>query len=69
MEAKIANDLIDNAGEYNGFLKVKPEARILKTPLKFEKGFLIIEENWIPEIDKDKLKKYTIFNEVIENTI
>ena len=69
MEAKIANGLINNAGEYNGFLKIKPEARILKNPLIFEKGYLKIEGNWFPEIDEDKLKKYTIFKEEIFNKI
>ena len=69
MEAKVANGLIHNAGEYNGFLKIKPEARILKNPLIFEKGYLTINANWFPEIDEDKVKKYKIFKEEIFNKI
>ena len=65
MEAKIADKLIDNAGEYNGFLKIEPQARILSNPLKFKNGFLLISENWNLEIDRDKLEKYTINKEEI----
>ena len=65
MEAKIACGLIENAGEYNGFLKIKPEARILSDPIKFQDGFFIIPNNWKLEIDRDKLEKYSINKEVI----
>ena len=65
MEAKIADKLINNAGEYNGFLKIEPQARILSNPLKFKNGFLLISENWNLEIDRDKLEKYTINKEEI----
>ena len=65
MEAKIADELIDNAGEYNGFLKIEPQARILSNPLKFKNGFLLISENWNLEIDRDKLEKYSINKEEI----
>ena len=65
MEARIAKNLIDNAGEYNGFLKIDPKARILSNSLKFTNGFLLISENWNLEIDRDKLEKYTINKEEI----
>ena len=65
MEAKIASNLIENAGEYNGFLKIKPEARILSNSIKFQNGFFITPNNWKPEIDRDKLEKYSINREVI----
>ncbi len=65
MEAKIASGLIENAGEYNGFLKIKPEARILSNPIKFQNGFLETEDNWKLQIDRDKLEKYSIYKEVI----
>ena len=65
MEARIAKNLIDNAGEYNGFLKIDPKARILSNPLKFKNGFLLTSENWCLEIDRDKLEKYTINKEEI----
>ena len=65
MEAKIASGLIENAGEYNGFLKIKPEARILSDPIKFQDGFFITPKNWKLEIDRDKLEKYSINKELI----
>ncbi len=65
MEAKIASGLIENAGEYNGFLKIKPEARILSESIKFNNGFFIIPDNWHLEIDRDKLQKYSINKEVL----
>ena len=61
----LTDKLIDNAGEYNGFLKIEPQARILSNPLKFKNGFLLISENWNLEIDRDKLEKYTINKEEI----
>ncbi len=65
MEAKIASGLIENAGEYNGFLKIKPDARILSKSIKFNNGFFITPDNWNLEIDRDKLEKYSINKEVI----
>ncbi len=65
MEAKIASGLIENAGEYNGFLKIKPEARILSNPIKFQNGFLETEDGWKLQIDRNKLEKYSIYKEVI----
>ena len=65
MEAKIANGLIENAGEYNGFLKIKPEARILSNSIKFQNGFFITSNNWKLEIDRDKLEKYCINKEIV----
>ena len=65
MEAKIASGLIENAGEYNGFLKIKPDARILSDSIKFDNGFFITPSNWNLEIDRDKLEKYSINKEVI----
>ncbi len=65
MEAKIASGLIENAGEYNGFLKIKPNARILSESIKFNNGFFITPDNWNLEIDRDKLEKYSINKEVI----
>ena len=65
MEAKIASGLIENAGEYNGFLKIKPDARILSESIKFNNGFFITPDNWNLEIDRDKLEKYSINKEVM----
>ena len=65
MEAKIANGLIENAGEYNGFLKIKHEARILSNSIKFQNGFFITSNNWKLEIDRDKLEKYCVNKEIV----
>ncbi len=55
MEAMVANNLIFKAGEYNGLMKIKKEFNYIKNPLKFEKGQLIIEKNWHPIINTEKL--------------
>ena len=67
MEARIASSLINNAGEYNGFVKIKSNARILLDPIQFKKGYMIIPKEWNPVIDKYKLKKYCVFSETITN--
>jgi L-alanine-DL-glutamate epimerase-like enolase superfamily enzyme len=58
MEACIARTTIDNAGEFNGFLK--PSDRLFANPLRFEDGALHMEAGYTPDIDRDKLKRYTI---------
>ena len=62
MEAKISNNLILNAGEFNGFMKIKNNFSYLKNPLKFNNGYLTIKENWYPKIDKDKLFALTDYH-------
>ncbi len=59
MEAKVANNLIFNAGEYNGFMKIKKEFNYIKNPIKFAEGNLFFEEDWRPIIDKEKLLNLT----------
>lgn len=58
MEACVARDTIDNAGEFNGFLK--PKDRLFANPLRFKDGALQMEAGYVPEIDRDKLKAHTI---------
>lgn len=58
MEACVARHTIDNAGEFNGFLK--PRDRLFANPLRFKDGALHMEAGYVPEIDRDKLKAYTI---------
>ena len=60
MEACIARALIDNAGEFNGYLKVRPEARLLETPLAFEHGDLVIPAGFWPELDRRRLVDHTL---------
>ncbi len=56
MEARIADGLIDNAGEFNGFVKIRPEARLLAEPLPFEAGEIVLPAGWWPQVDRQRLQ-------------
>jgi L-Ala-D/L-Glu epimerase len=56
MEACIARDSIDNAGEFNGFLK--PKARIFANPLVFENGAVHLDAGYVPEIDRAMVESH-----------
>jgi L-alanine-DL-glutamate epimerase-like enolase superfamily enzyme len=58
MEACVARHTIDNAGEFNGFLK--PRDRLFANPLVFKDGALHMAAGYAPEMDRDKLKAHTI---------
>lgn len=58
MEACVARNTIDNAGEFNGFLK--PRDRLFANPLRFEDGALHMEAGYKPEIDREALAAHTI---------
>ncbi|MGA0394922.1 MAG: mandelate racemase/muconate lactonizing enzyme family protein [Rhodospirillales bacterium] len=58
MEAAVAKDCIDNAGEYNGFLKLNDE--IFKEGLRFEHGEMIIPAGYYPEVDEEKLESLAL---------
>ncbi len=58
MEACVARGRITNAGEMNGFLK--PAARLLKNPLKFEAGAVVLEPGFQPVLDHDALTSCTV---------
>ena len=53
-----ARDLIDNAGEMNGYLK--PKARLLSNPLPFLGGNLIIPAGYYPEMDRAAVERHTV---------
>lgn len=57
MEACIARHTVDNAGEFNGYLK--PKARIFDTPLGFANGALEFSTNYAPQFDVEKFDKLT----------
>jgi L-alanine-DL-glutamate epimerase-like enolase superfamily enzyme len=61
MEACVARNTIDNAGEFNGFLK--PKERLFANPLKFADGALQLEAGFVPEIDRGVLAAHTIDQE------
>lgn len=58
MEACVARSTIDNAGEFNGFLK--PSERLFRTPLGFEDGNLVLSAGSRPELDPEQLAKLTL---------
>ena len=58
MEACIASVTIDNAGEFNGFLK--PKLRLFAEPLQFSAGDLVLSAGFVPTIDCDVLAAHEI---------
>jgi len=62
MEACVAAREIDNAGEFNGFLK--PVAGLFRTPIVVEGGAMILEPGGMPALDRDALEGLTIRQEV-----
>jgi len=64
MEACVARGRIHNAGEMNGFLK--PSSRLLRNPLKFEKGAIVLEPGYRPELDRDALARCTVAKQTLE---
>ncbi|MBD5656357.1 MAG: mandelate racemase/muconate lactonizing enzyme family protein [Candidatus Eremiobacteraeota bacterium] len=49
MEACVARGRLANAGEMNGFLK--PETAYVREPLRFERGAIVLEPGYRPELD------------------
>jgi L-alanine-DL-glutamate epimerase-like enolase superfamily enzyme len=58
MEACVASVTIDNAGEFNGFLK--PKIRLFAEPLKFSGGELALSPGIAPTMDRDVLGAHEI---------
>jgi len=58
MEACVARTTIDNAGEFNGFLK--PRARLFANPIEFSHGALHLPAGFTPEIDRAALEAHTV---------
>jgi len=63
MEARVAEGLLDNAGEFNGYVKIRPEARLLADPLPFAKGELVIPAGWWPRMDRPRLEERMVARE------
>ena len=61
MEACVASGTIDNAGEFNGFLKAKRS--LLENPMRFERGELILPAGYVPRMDRAALSANTISKE------
>ncbi len=58
MEACVARSTIDNAGEFNGYLK--PSEGLFGVPLGFEDGNLVLEPGAPPALDQEQLAKLTL---------
>ena len=58
MEACVAHGRIRNAGEMNGFLK--PTASLLKHPLQFAQGAIVLEPGTFPVLDPAALGSFTL---------
>ncbi|MEQ8355789.1 MAG: mandelate racemase/muconate lactonizing enzyme family protein [Kiloniellaceae bacterium] len=56
MEACVADGWIENAGEFNGFVKIRPEVRLLAQPLAFKDGEIVLPAGWWPEVDRHRLQ-------------
>lgn len=61
VEACVARSSIDNAGEFNGFLK--PKTSLLRNPLEFKDGALQLKAGYVPEMDRGLLKRHTLATE------
>jgi L-alanine-DL-glutamate epimerase-like enolase superfamily enzyme len=57
MEACVAARTIRNAGEMNGFLKVKE--RLFTNPLDFQNGAVVLPAEYWPRIDRRALAAHT----------
>ena len=58
MEACVAADMLDNAGEMNGFLK--PKTRLFDIPMRLENGELILDTGALVTVDQDALDAHTL---------
>tara|TARA_Y100000766_G_C18768334_1_gene537115 strand:- start:157 stop:912 length:756 start_codon:yes stop_codon:yes gene_type:complete len=58
MEACVGHRLVNNAGEFNGFLKTNRS--IFFNPLKFTNGAIHVPKNYWPHINSDYLEKRII---------
>ena len=57
LEACVAARTIDNAGEFNGFLK--PNERLFRTPLPFAAGSIELPRGYRPELDWARVERLT----------
>ena len=57
LEACVARSTIDNAGEFNGFLK--PHDRLFENPLEFTEGAIRLPAGYRPRLDRAALERLT----------
>jgi hypothetical protein len=58
LEACVARTTIDNAGEFNGFLK--PRDRLLADPLPFRDGAVEMPAGYRPTLDPAAVERFTV---------
>ncbi len=58
MEACVARSTIDNASEFNGFLKLKD--RLFAPPLCFDEGDIVLKASDRPAFDRKQLDRLTV---------
>ncbi|WP_166802402.1 mandelate racemase/muconate lactonizing enzyme family protein [Microvirga pakistanensis] len=58
LEACVATHTVDNAGEFNGFLK--PHDRLFENPLPFSNGSIHLPEGYWPRLDRAAVDRFTI---------
>ena len=61
MEAAVAAQHIQNAGEFNGFLR--PVSGILTVPMVVDSGAMVLPSNFVPELDREKIARFSIAGE------
>ena len=66
MEACVARVTLDNAGEMNGFLKLKNQ--LFAEHLVFDNGDMVLPAGFHPRIDEDNLKRVTTRKERFAKT-
>ncbi|MNC91617.1 hypothetical protein D3C83_79130 [compost metagenome] len=57
VEACTGRGYLKRAGDMNGYLK--PKVRLLKEPLPFERGALVLRPGFWPEVDEKLLNEHT----------
>ena len=57
VEACTSRGYLKRAGDMNGYLK--PKVRLLKEPLPFERGALVLRPGFWPDVDEKLLKEHT----------
>lgn len=58
MEACVARDLISNAGEMNGFLRISDS--IISNPMRVEAGAIQLPVGYKPELNLQKIDQFTV---------
>ncbi|MBX9810490.1 MAG: hypothetical protein K2Y16_02595 [Burkholderiales bacterium] len=61
VEACVGRDFLRRAGDMNGFLK--PKTRLLKEPLAFENGSIVLKPGYWPEVDLGVIRSHQLRSE------